>query len=139
MKFRLDPQKKSVRSPDRPDFMIAKVAMAHPEFKSTPTFSDFPSLLGPWPAPISQGADTLRKSYGFVRHEIWPVDRGSGLLPKSKIWGKSYSAILRYSPPSVFGAPRNTVRSQFWGFCGDFRDIVQIAKSHRFGSPNERF
>ena len=118
LNFRIDHQKKYVHSTDRTEFVIAEVPMGHPEFKSAPTFSDFPLVLGPRPKPIFQGADTLRKNYPIFSAQILQTDAGCGLLPKSIFWGKSYFEILRYSPPKFFGAPRALFEANFRGFAG---------------------
>ena len=75
--------------------------MCHPESKSTPTFSDFPLLLGLWPRQIFKTGDQLAQklTYGWrmeyagrctwVFNVQWEV-LVQIVLANSEIWGPEH-------------------------------------------------
>ena len=95
LKVRIGPRKKYVGSMDRQEFMIAKVAVAHPESKGTPTFSDFPLLWGHWPLTFLAACDTSCKKYSTDLAKILQAGTLDGLLPKISFWENFIFESLR--------------------------------------------
>ena len=111
--------------------------MVHPESKSAPTFSDFPLLLAPRDREFFKTEDHRLQKVGPLGGCDCADLFSYGSFVLNKVLGAIGSSEVSQNGPRTMLGPqksaKNFFRSQFWGFCGDFTGIVQIAKVHRFG------
>ena len=100
--------------------------MPHPECKSTPTFSDFPLLLAPWPREIFKTEDPrLQKIYHRFRYGCADLlSEGSPTL--SKVLVQIVLGNFEKSAPEPWRCPKKVPKKIFDADFGGFAGILRL-------------
>ena len=113
--------------------------MPHPEFKSTPTFSDFPLFLGYWAPPFFIFRTTVCKK-SSIDFDMVLLETGPGHLVCRKIVAvEIYFGNSKKIAPEHFYAPAKIFEANFGGFAGILALWSKLQKVIILGALRDSF